>query len=185
MHHGFFWPRERHRITDVKKNRMKLLLANDINFLSYHIPLDMNLTYGSNVQFGKALCLENITHFEDYLWHGSLSKPLSAKDFSQVIEKATSRKPFLTEGGTNLIKNVIWSTGHSQDYFQSACDAGVDAFVSGECSENNFHIAKERGVHFLSAGHYSTEVFGIRSLGDHLASHFNIKVTFVEDFNPI
>ena len=49
---------------------------------------------------------------------------------------------------------------------------GVDAFVSGEPSEPAMADAREAGVHFIAAGHWASETFGIRRLGDLLAEAF-------------
>jgi putative NIF3 family GTP cyclohydrolase 1 type 2 len=45
--------------------------------------------------------------------------------------------------------------------------------------------AREAGIHFLAAGHYATETFGVRRLGDDLAARFGVQHVFVDDFNPI
>jgi putative NIF3 family GTP cyclohydrolase 1 type 2 len=68
---------------------------------------------------------------------------------------------------------------------QEAVDDGLDAFLTGEPAEHVMATAREGGVHFLAAGHYSTETFGIRRLGDLLAERFGIDHQFVEIPNPI
>ena len=45
--------------------------------------------------------------------------------------------------------------------------------------------ARETGVHFLAAGHYATETFGVRRLGDLLAEAFGVRHVFVDIPNPI
>jgi putative NIF3 family GTP cyclohydrolase 1 type 2 len=45
--------------------------------------------------------------------------------------------------------------------------------------------AREAGIHFLAAGHYATETFGVRALGDRLASEFGIRHFFADLPNPI
>jgi putative NIF3 family GTP cyclohydrolase 1 type 2 len=46
-------------------------------------------------------------------------------------------------------------------------------------------LAQEGGVTFLAAGHYATETFGVRALGDLLAERFGVRHTFVDLPNPI
>jgi putative NIF3 family GTP cyclohydrolase 1 type 2 len=40
-------------------------------------------------------------------------------------------------------------------------------------------------VTFIAAGHYATETFGIRALGELLAERFGLRHTFVDIPNPI
>jgi putative NIF3 family GTP cyclohydrolase 1 type 2 len=48
-----------------------------------------------------------------------------------------------------------------------------------------FTQAREAGVHFFAAGHYATETFGIRRLGEWLAERLDVRHVFVDDPNPI
>ena len=45
--------------------------------------------------------------------------------------------------------------------------------------------AQEDGIHFLAAGHYATETFGVRRLGELLAAEFGVEHVFVDVPNPI
>ena len=60
VHHGYFWKNENPRIIDVKYNRLKTLLTNNISLLAYHLPLDLHPLYGNNAQLGKLLHLKLI-----------------------------------------------------------------------------------------------------------------------------
>jgi putative NIF3 family GTP cyclohydrolase 1 type 2 len=40
VHHGYFWKNESAIIRGMKRNRLKTLLANDINLYGWHLPLD-------------------------------------------------------------------------------------------------------------------------------------------------
>ena len=45
--------------------------------------------------------------------------------------------------------------------------------------------ARENHVHFIAAGHYATEVFGVRRLGELVAERFGVEHRFVDVPNPI
>jgi putative NIF3 family GTP cyclohydrolase 1 type 2 len=62
----------------------------------------------------------------------------------------------------------IVSGGAVKD-FASAIADGLDAFLTGEVSEWVMTDSREAGVHYISAGHYATETFGPRRLGELLA----------------
>ena len=44
--------------------------------------------------------------------------------------------------------------------------------------------AREAEVHFLAAGDYATETFGVRALGERLAERFGVRHVFVDVPNP-
>ena len=62
---------------------------------------------------------------------------------------------------------------------------GLDAFVTGEPTEHVMADAREAAIHFVAAGHYATETFGVRRLGELLAERFGVDHRFVEVPNPI
>ena len=45
--------------------------------------------------------------------------------------------------------------------------------------------ARERGLTYVAAGHYATETFGVRALGERLQATFNVRHHFVDVSNPI
>jgi len=85
----------------------------------------------------------------------------------------------LIKGDDRAVKKVAWCTGGAQNGFEQAIDLGADVYISGEVSENTFHLAKESGVHYLAAGHHATERFGVKALGQHLAEKFALKVQYI------
>jgi len=68
---------------------------------------------------------------------------------------------------------------------REAAAQGLDAFLTGEPREHITAEAEELGLHFVAAGHYATETFGVRALGDLLAERFGIEHTFVDLPNPV
>ncbi|MRE16642.1 Nif3-like dinuclear metal center protein, partial [Escherichia coli] len=48
-----------------------------------------------------------------------------------------------------------------QSFIDAAARFGVDAFITGEVSEQTIHSAREQGLHFYAAGHHATERGGI------------------------
>jgi putative NIF3 family GTP cyclohydrolase 1 type 2 len=45
--------------------------------------------------------------------------------------------------------------------------------------------AREMGLHLIGAGHYATETFGIKRLGEHLAERFDVRHVFLDVPNPV
>ena len=88
-------------------------------------------------------------------------------------------------GGDHPIRKIGWCSGGAQDYFIHAKNLGVDAYITGEISERNYHEAREWGIHFFSAGHHATERYGVQALGTHLAEKFGLDYSYIEEPNPV
>jgi putative NIF3 family GTP cyclohydrolase 1 type 2 len=72
----------------------------------------------------------------------------------------------------------------AQGYFEAAIAAGADAFVTGEISEPQAHLARETGVAFLACGHHATERFGAPAVAAHVAAQFGLEHDFIDVDNP-
>ncbi|WP_341501239.1 Nif3-like dinuclear metal center hexameric protein [Gallaecimonas sp. GXIMD4217] len=190
VHHGYFWKGEPAEITGMKKRRLATLLANDINLLAYHLPLDAHDGIGNNVQLARVLDLETSGALDGELGrglvlHGTLAEPMTAAELSEHISRRLGREPLHLPGGPERIRTIAWCTGGAQDYIELAVSHGIDAFISGEVSERTFHTAQEAGIHYFGAGHHATERYGIQALGEHLAEKFELDVRFVDLPNPV
>ena len=98
VHHGYFWKGEAPEIRGMKRNRLKALLANDINLYGYHLPLDVHETLGNNVQLAKLLGITINGEIElgggpSVLLHGEFESPLSVSTLSQTIADNLGRQP--------------------------------------------------------------------------------------------
>ena len=51
-------------------------------------------------------------------------------------------------------------------------------------SEQTIHVARERNIAFIAAGHHATERFGAKALGDWVAEKFDIEHEFVDIDSP-
>jgi dinuclear metal center YbgI/SA1388 family protein len=187
VHHGYFWKNEDATIVGLKRNRIKFLLENNISLLAYHLPLDAHPELGNNAQLAKKLGLEvqSWQGNQGLVGLGILPSAPSLRDFSKHIENKLQRTPLVIGDMNKSIKNVAWCTGGAQGYMQDAIDLGVDVFISGEVSEQTYHLAQESGVAYIAAGHHATERYGVQALGEHLAQHFGIKHEYIEIDNPV
>jgi putative NIF3 family GTP cyclohydrolase 1 type 2 len=82
------------------------------------------------------------------------------------------------------IKRIAWCSGGAQSYFEAAIAEGVDAFITGEISEPQAHIAKETGVAFLACGHHATERYGAPAVAAHVAAALGLAHQFIDLDNP-
>ena len=188
VHHGWFWRGESGAVTGIKRNRLKTLLANDINLYAYHLPLDAHPALGNNAGLAKAAGWHQSGVFGEQ-GLGCLGAPADGATVASVaadLEKALGRPPFvLAESMDQPIRRIAWCTGGAQSYFEAAIQAGADAFVTGEVSEPMVHLARETGVAYFAAGHHATERFGVQALGQALADRFGIRVLYLEVDSPV
>lgn len=187
VHHGLFWKSEPVVITGWKKQRIATLLANDINLVGYHLPLDAHQQFGNNAQLAAKMGWQ----FNHQLGEQNLlnigflpEQQQNLAALAQNIERVLQRKPQVIGHLSGSLKKIAWCTGGAQSFFQEAIDAGVDVFVTGEISEAQYHLAHETGVAFISAGHHATERFGVQALGEALAQTFSLVHQFFDENNP-
>lgn len=187
VHHGYFWRNEDAVIAGVKKSRIAQLLRNDVSLLAYHLPLDAHSELGNNAQLGKLLGLVEQGRFgeQNLVWLGSLAQPRTLEQFTRQAGQVLRRAPQVIGDGSKSIRRVAWCSGGAQGYFEAAIAQGVDAYITGEISEQSFHLANETGVAFIAAGHHATERFGIQALGEHLANQFGLEHRFFDQDNPV
>lgn len=187
VHHGYFWKNEAPQITGRKYQRLRTLIANDLNLFAYHLPLDSHPELGNNAQIGARLGLIADGRFgdQDLGWIAPLPLPLSLEHFTASVENALGRKPLVLGDADRELRRVAWCTGGAQGFFDDAIAAGADVYLSGEVSEQTMHIAAESGVAYLSAGHHATERFGVQAVGSHLSERFDIEHLFIDIDNPV
>lgn len=185
VHHGYFWKSEPAVITGMKRNRLRALLANDINLYGWHLPLDAHPQLGNNAQLAKLLDIEVKGEVQPLVFWGELATPLSGEALAQRIEQRLGRTPLhCGDNAPAQIRRVAWCSGGGQGFIDSAAAFGVDAYITGEVSEQTIHSAREQGIHFFAAGHHATERGGIKALGEWLAEQHGLDVTFIDIPNP-
>ena len=187
VHHGWFWRGENPRVTGWRKSRLQTLLKHDINLIAYHLPLDAHPELGNNAGLSTMLNCSIDGHFGDQNI-GCFGEFLNAKTLSALGEKLTDtlkRAPLIIGNPNAEIRRIAWCSGGAQDYFEAAINQGVDAFLSGEISEPQVHMARESGVAYIAAGHHATERFGIAALAEFISDQLALACEFVEIDNPV
>lgn len=189
VHHGYFWRGEDPCVVGMKRNRLALLLANNISLIAYHLPLDAHPVLGNNAQLARRLGIAvdgglDPNNPRSVGNVGSLAQAMSATEFAEHVEEVLGRKPLLEIGHNRLIKRIAWCTGGAQSYITKAAAAGVDAYLSGEVSEPTILAARELGIHYIAAGHHATERYGVQALAETLADQFGLYHRFIDIDNP-
>jgi dinuclear metal center YbgI/SA1388 family protein len=190
VHHGLFWHGQSPCVVGLQRQRIALLLKHGISLLAYHLPLDVHLSLGNNAQLAQRLGIEvtgqqAIDGVNGLLWQGRLPMPQSPLSLMESWQACLGRAPLLLGDPLLFVQSLAWCTGGAQKYFQQAIDLGVDAYVSGEVSESQYHLAQESGVRFFACGHHATERYGVQALSEAAASALGVDIYFIDEKNPV
>jgi len=187
VHHGYFWKGDDGRVTGIRRRRLGALINHDINLLAYHLPLDAHPEFGNNAQLALGLGWLPEARFgeQDIAWLGRLAEPADLATVSGNVAHLLGRVPLVIGEAGRPVRRIAWCSGGAQGYFEQAIALGVDAYISGEISEQTVHLARESGVAYIAAGHHATERGGVQALAAHLSEKFGLDCEFVDIENPV
>lgn len=187
VHHGLFWRGQDGRVTGWMKQRLQRLLAHDINLWAYHLPLDAHPQWGNNAQLGQLWGWQADARFgeQDLGFCASAAYP-NAQAVADHVAASLGRAVTLVapQAPAKPIARVAWCSGGAQSYFEAAIAAGADAFITGEISEPQAHLARETGVAYIAAGHHATERYGAPAVAAQVAAALGLEHHFIDIDNP-
>ena len=191
VHHGLFWQGPPRPLDRPAKRRLQLLFDADMALVAYHLPLDGHLEVGNNALLARRLGARDLAPFAAHKRatigvRASFGVDgISPAELVARVRDATDREPLAFTEGPDPVRTIGIVSGAGADHLEEAIAEGLDAFVTGEPIERAMARAREAGIHFLAAGHYATETFGVRALGDRLAERFGVRHVYVDVPNPI
>lgn len=191
VHHGIFWKHQGARtITGAWGERVKLAVKNELNLFAYHLPLDAHAEVGNAVALAQELNLVNLAPFALYKRQylgtkGEFTHSVTALELKISLEQILKHPVILaTPNGTDNIKSVGIITGGANNEWFRAMEDGLDAYITGEISEYNWHDSIEAGVHYFAGGHHATERFGTVALMKKVQKDFpNLQTMFFDSDN--
>jgi dinuclear metal center YbgI/SA1388 family protein len=189
-HHGLFWNAQPRSLTPSMKTRLEALFSAGMSLASYHLPLDAHAEVGNNALICQALGLERGEPFGLHRGTtiGFVARSREGVSFDELRGRCASalgQEPFAWPFGPERVRTVGVVSGGGASSLAEAAALGLDAFLTGEPAEYAMADAREAGVHFLAGGHYATETFGVRRLGDLLAERFGVDHRFIDVPNPV
>jgi dinuclear metal center YbgI/SA1388 family protein len=187
VHHGLFWSGQDGRLTGWLAARVRRLMAADINLFAYHLPLDAHAELGNNAQLGFRLGLRADARFGEQALGFIGAAPAAAATtaaLAATVQAQLARSPVVLIGDGRPLRRVAWCSGGAQGHFEAAIAAGADAYITGEISEPQAHLARETGVAFLACGHHASERYGAPAVATQLAAQFGLSHSFIDIENP-
>jgi dinuclear metal center YbgI/SA1388 family protein len=194
VHHGLFWDFHPTGLTPVLAERLRPLFKHDIALAGYHLPLDAHPEVGNNAILAERLGCERHEPFARGKGPGGPAigragtfpgDGIPATELFERVRDVTAREPTVFDGGPERVRRIGIVSGGGAGWLEEAIDAGLDAFLTGEPREHVMSLAYEAGIHFIAAGHYATETFGVRALGDWLNERFGIRHVWIDIPNPV
>lgn len=187
VHHGIFLndvpsPMQ---LKGIIRDRIKLLLENNINLLGFHLPLDAHPMIGNNISILKLLDLKkvgdiDIPDFGRIGFIGEAKKETKFSDFVNIVNEKLQTSSYIISVGPKKIKKVGVISGGASPEFKFAKELGVDTYLCGDVRESVVRAIEEAKINFINAGHYNTEKLGIQNLGNLISKKFNIKTEFID-----
>ncbi|WP_038058205.1 Nif3-like dinuclear metal center hexameric protein [Thermus amyloliquefaciens] len=175
VHHGLFWGRP-FAIVGHHKRRLELLLQGGISLYAAHLPLDAHPEVGNNHELARALGLVELEPF-DVGVKGRFPLPTPLVQVAEMLGQLTGMQPLVHQGGKGLVETVTLVSGGAANLIGQV---DTDLFITGEPKHSVFHETFERGLNVIYAGHYDTEVFGVKALARHLEARFGLPWVFLD-----
>lgn len=184
-HHGLSWGGF-DRVTDRTYRRIAPLIDEDVALYVSHLPLDGHQELGNAAGLADALGLADTEPFGELGGEhiGQRGRTPDGFDVADLrahlddLDRGGQRTQVLAHG-PETIDDVAIVTGSGADWLDEAAETGADAFVTGEGKQQLYHDSREAGVNVFLAGHYATETFGVRALGD-LTAQWGLETSFVD-----
>ncbi len=184
VHHGLFWGRAS-RIEAGLLERLRLLLDSDMALYACHLPLDKHPSLGNNAVLASLMGLKDVSPFGAYHGvqiglRGILDPPLGYDEIVHRVLPDGSRPRTLIPGAKSVVERVAVVSGGAAMEAHQALESGMDLYVTGEPSHSVYHAVLEGGMGFLAAGHYATEVWGVKAVAERVARELGLKTLFID-----
>ena len=182
VHHGLFWD-GLGPISGPRYRKVRALIQGSVALFALHLPLDAHGEMGNCAVLARAMGLEPEDTFAPYQgvdigwWAGARDHREALK---KRLEAAVGGPARLIPGGPERVERVGILTGSGAGSLREAAALGLDALITGEAAHHQFHDAMELGVNLYLAGHYATETFGVKALGQTLSETFDLEWSFLD-----
>lgn len=184
VHHGIFWGHEQ-TVTGSHYERLSFLMEHDMALYAVHLPLDIHPEIGNNVSLAAAA---GLTELKPFGWFrgvqvgvkGLFESPVTV---SQVLDRlGLDRRELLAVLPFGKEKNITGAviTGGGDSDVAEAIDEDVDLYITGDAAHVVYHTCLENRINMISAGHYRTEIYGVRNLAEKVRAELGIETVFID-----
>ena len=184
-HHGMSWGDSLKRIAGLNYRRIAFLVRHNMALYACHLPLDVHPRLGNNAQICLALGLRRLQRFGlhhglELGFAGQLPRPMPYARFKDRVRTMVGGDLRTMDFGKTTVRTVAVVSGGAAGEIDEAGRKGIDVYLSGEPALSAYHLAQEYRINAVFAGHYRTEVFGVKAVGALLARKFKVHVEFAD-----
>lgn len=184
VHHGLFWDKPE-KIIGPHYQRVKKIIAAELNLYCAHLPLDAHAEVGNNAVLAKKLGFQPVagfgnSHGRDIGFIVEAPTAITPAEFLQRLHETLGQQVRADFFGTSKIQRLAIVSGGGAFLLPQAIAAGVDAYLTGEPSHSRYHFCKENRFNVIYGGHYATETFGVIALAQHLEVQFGLPYQFLD-----
>ena len=177
VHHGLFWGPAL-PLVGVLGERVRFLMKNDLALYAAHLPLDRHAEVGNNARIMDLLGIAEPEPFgafkgKDIGYKGRLPEAADIQSLVVKLFGSWEERINVLQFGPREIRNVAVLSG-------GGISEGMDLYITGDSSHNIYHEAREAGINVLFAGHYLTEVFGVKAMADAVAAELGLETLFID-----
>ena len=187
VHHGLFWTPPTPLIGS-NYAKVKQCFSNNLAVYGAHLPLDCHPEIGNNAILASKLDLPQTGTFLSYEGNDiglTTDCQISRKELSQRLHELFPRGFHSMEYGPSNPSKIAILTGSGQSAFGEIETIGADTFITGELKQHHFNLAQELNLNVYTCGHYATETFGVKALGEEVATHFDLPFDFIDTECPL
>ena len=160
VHHGISWGGGIRRLEGGVYEVVRAAMAADLALYACHLPLDAHRTLGNNAQLARLLGLKGVRPAFSY--HGNV--------IGLVGTCAGARRVAIGARTWDIPRGTIGvCSGGAGEFAEEARRLGCGLYLTGEASWGDVIAAENCGMRMICAGHYETEVFGVRAVAKALA----------------
>ena len=187
VHHGLFWTPPTPLIGS-NYAKVQQCLSNNLAVYGAHLPLDCHPEIGNNAILASKLDLPQAGTFLSYEGNDiglTTDCQISRIELSKRLHELFPRGIHKMEYGPSNPSKIAILTGSGQSAFEELEAIGADSFITGELKQHHFNLAQELNLNVYSCGHYATETFGVKALGEEVASNFDLPFEFIDTECPL
>lgn len=177
VHHGLFWPKIS-RVTGTMAAIIGQLFRQGTSLYASHLPLDVHPELGNNAQILAQLGFERGAMFPPVGYLADVA--LSLAELHSLVEGRIGPARLLPFGSEQVTRVAVSSGQASVGMVDQAVSAGAQVMITGEAGHPIYHAAQQAGLSIMLAGHYQTEIWGVKALMPELEKTFRVQTRFVD-----
>ena len=185
VHHGLSWKDSLKYLTGVNASRVAPLFRKNMSLYAAHLPLDRHHIYGHNKCIAEMLGFQQMAPFFEYHgvtigFQGLLPEALSLAELTRRVDEYLDTTSRPLDMRRAPIQRVGVVSGGAADAVEDSARLGLDCLVTGEMDHAHYHTAAECAIDVISAGHYRTEVPGLKAVMQLLQETYGVECMFID-----